>query len=52
LLQEANIPPWERDVMPLIYFGDELIAVGGLWVCKKHSVADGEDGWLVDIDLI
>jgi tRNA(Ile)-lysidine synthase len=50
LLQEVNIPPWERDVMPLIYFGDELIAVGGLWVCKKYSVTGEEEGWLVDID--
>ena len=52
LLQETYIPPWERDVMPLIYFGDELIAVGGLWVCKKYSVSGEEEGWLVDIDLI
>ncbi len=51
LLQEANIPPWERDVMPLLYFGDELIAVGGLWVCKRYSVDPGESGWLVDIEL-
>ena len=50
LLQEANIPPWERDVMPLIYFGDELIAVGGLWVCKKYSVSGDEESWLIDID--
>jgi tRNA(Ile)-lysidine synthase len=50
LLQEMNIPPWERDVMPLIYFGDELIAVGGLWVCKKYSVSGDEESWLIDID--
>jgi tRNA(Ile)-lysidine synthase len=50
LLQEANIPPWERDVIPLVYLGDELVAVAGLWVCKKYSVAGGEAGWLVDID--
>lgn len=45
LLQEANVPPWERDVIPLVYFHDELIAVGGLWVCKKYSVGEGESGW-------
>ena len=52
LLQEANVPPWERDVLPLLYLGDELIAVGGLWVCKRYSVDPGESGWLVDVDLI
>ena len=49
LLQEANIPPWERDVLPLVYLGDELIAVAGLWVCREYSVADGESGWLVEV---
>jgi len=50
LLQEAGIPPWERDVLPLIYFGNTLIAVAGLWVCRDYSVAEGESGWLVEID--
>ena len=50
LLQEANIPPWERDVIPLVYFGDELIAVVGLWVSKGFSVGDGESGWIVGVD--
>lgn len=52
LFQEANIPPWERDVIPLVYSGDELIAVGGLWVCKGYSVADGDTGWLVEVEPV
>jgi len=32
LFQEAGIPPWERETMPLIYLGDRLAAVGDLWV--------------------
>jgi tRNA(Ile)-lysidine synthase len=52
LLQEANIPPWERDVIPLIYLADELIAVAGLWVCKEYSVAEGEGGWIVDVESV
>ncbi|MDO9271219.1 MAG: tRNA lysidine(34) synthetase TilS [Methylobacter sp.] len=32
LFQEAGIPPWERDVMPLIYLNDTLAAVGDLWI--------------------
>jgi len=50
LLQEASIPPWERDVIPLVYSDDELVAVAGFWVSKKYSVMGDEDGWLVDIE--
>ncbi len=32
LFQEAGIPPWERDLMPLIYLDDELAAVGDEWI--------------------
>ena len=30
LLQEAGIPPWLRDRIPLVFHGDELLAVGDL----------------------
>jgi tRNA(Ile)-lysidine synthase len=32
LFQEAGTPPWERDVMPLIYLDGKLAAVGDLWI--------------------
>jgi len=32
LFQEAGIPPWERDVMPLIYLDGQLAVVGDLWI--------------------
>ena len=32
LFQEAGIPPWEREVMPLIYLDDKLAAVGDKWI--------------------
>lgn len=31
LLQESNIPPWERDCIPLIYLGKKLIMVYPHW---------------------
>ena len=52
LLQEVGVPPWERDVIPLVYFKDELIAVAGLWVSKSSSVGDGESGWAVDVECL
>ncbi len=32
LFQEAAIPPWERDLMPLLYFDEVLVAVADLWL--------------------
>ncbi len=35
LYQEAGIPPWQREVMPLIYLDDRLAAVAGFWVGEE-----------------
>jgi len=32
LLQEEGIVPWMRDRLPLVYAGEQLIAVGDLWI--------------------
>jgi len=40
LLQEAGVPPWWRDRVPLFFAGEELLAVGDLWLCdtaRRHS---------------
>ncbi len=52
LFQEGNIPPWERDVIPLVYYGDKLIAVGGLWVSHEFVVDAGKSGWSVAIESV
>ncbi|VAW50528.1 tRNA(Ile)-lysidine synthetase [hydrothermal vent metagenome] len=52
LFQEANIPPWERDVIPLVYFGDNLIAVGGLWVAKEFVADKEESGWSIKVERL
>ncbi len=33
LLQEAGVPPWERDRIPLVYVGERMVAVFALWAC-------------------
>ncbi len=48
LLQEAGIPPWERDRLPLVYVDDELAAVADRWVCADFAAAADEAGWLLD----
>ena len=50
LFQEANVPPWDRDLIPLVYFKDELIAVVGLWVGKQYAVSADEEGWLIEAE--
>jgi tRNA(Ile)-lysidine synthase len=38
LFQEAGIPPWQRDRLPLVYCGDDLVWVPGLGVdCRYRA---------------
>ncbi len=34
VLQELNIPPWQRKRMPFLYYDDVLVAVVGYFVCQ------------------
>ncbi len=38
LLQEEGVVPWMRDRLPLVYSGEQLVAVGDLWIAA-HAVA-------------
>ena len=37
LLQEAGVPPWERDRLPLLYCGEELVWVPGVGVDTRYQ---------------
>jgi len=50
LLQEAGIPPWERETLPLIYVDNELAAVGPHWVCVPYAATVGEPSLRLVID--
>ncbi len=41
LLQEEGVVPWMRDRVPLIYAGDELVAVGDLWTAAGATTSPG-----------
>ena len=41
LFQENRIPPWQRDVWPLLFSGDALAAVPGVAVAEKFAVSGG-----------
>ncbi|PIE82756.1 MAG: tRNA lysidine(34) synthetase TilS [Candidatus Contendobacter odensis] len=45
LFQEAAIPPWERNRLPLLYRDNVLLAVVGLGTAADYSVAPHETGW-------
>jgi len=45
LLSEAHVPPWERDCLPLVWSGDELVAVPGIGVALAYQAGPDEAGW-------
>ena len=48
LFQEAGIPPWIRDRIPLLYKDDKLIAVANLWIDVNACSMDDEIAWQID----
>ena len=41
LFQEAHVPPWQRADWPLLYHGEQLVAVPGLALAAEAAVANG-----------
>ena len=50
LLQDAGIPPWERDRLPLLYRDQTLLAVVGLGAAAIAAATPGEPGFLPVLD--
>lgn len=44
LFQEAGIAPWERDSVPLVYSGENLVWVPGLGIAAGYRAARGRAG--------
>jgi tRNA(Ile)-lysidine synthase len=44
LLQEHHVPPWQRDRLPLLYCGDELVCVPGVAVAAEYQAVADEAG--------
>jgi tRNA(Ile)-lysidine synthase len=48
LFQESGVVPWMRDRVPLLYCGDELAAIGDLWISADVDLAPAsEPRWRV-----
>jgi tRNA(Ile)-lysidine synthase len=44
LCQSQGVLPWMRDALPLVFVGEELIAVADLWVDARWCAAPDEPG--------
>ncbi len=44
LFQEAGVPPWQRERLPLLFSGDELVWVPGLGIDARFQAARGTQG--------
>ncbi len=45
VLQDLQIPPWERPGLPLVYIGEQLAAVANLFVCADFLAQPGQAAW-------
>ncbi|MDC9720370.1 MAG: tRNA lysidine(34) synthetase TilS [Gammaproteobacteria bacterium] len=45
LLQEANVPVWERDQLPLFYINGELAMVADLWINCGFEAVKNTPAW-------
>lgn len=43
LLQESEIPPWQRGAVPLIYWGETLVACFGIGVAPEFQAKSGAE---------
>jgi len=48
LLQEQNIPPWQRERLPLLFCDATLIAIPGIGVASEFQAGPGEEGVVVN----
>ncbi len=48
LAQSFDIPPWERERIPILLIGGEVAALAGYCVCEPFAAAEGEQGWQLE----
>jgi tRNA(Ile)-lysidine synthase len=50
LLQEAGMPPWQRQRLPLLFSGEKLVFVPGIGVDCEYQAGAGEIGIAVKFE--
>jgi tRNA(Ile)-lysidine synthase len=51
LLQAAELPPWQRAFIPLIYLENTLLALPQIGIADGFVARNGEKGWAIQWDL-
>jgi tRNA(Ile)-lysidine synthase len=49
VLQESDLPPWERENLPLIFVGDELAFIPNFGIDIKYQVRPQEEGLMIEL---
>ncbi len=49
LLQQWQVPPWQRDRLPLVYINDELAAVVGFAISDRHYGINLAHGYHIEL---
>jgi tRNA(Ile)-lysidine synthase len=44
LLQERDVPIWQRENLPLLFHGDRLVWVPGVGIAAEYACRQGEPG--------
>lgn len=50
LLQEGRVPPWRRQRLPLLYCGEDLVAIVGVAIHAEYLAQKGEASLLVSCE--
>lgn len=48
LFHEYKAFPWVRQLIPLVYAGETLVAIADIWIAKDYLAAEGELGYEID----
>jgi len=49
LLQEHHVPPWQRDRLPLLYCGDELVCVPSVAIAAEYLADEHETAIRIEL---
>ncbi len=52
MLQEWSVPIWMRERLPLLFIGEELVAVVGYFIDDRYKAKAGEAGFLPHFDAV
>lgn len=48
IAQDFAIPPWQREIHPIVYIDDRPAAIANCCVCEPFAAAEGTDGWWIE----